>query len=203
MDFTVPFGNDVIVSPPQQQQQQYQYQHQHHMMPMMNINPTNNGYSQLATPMMRVARELIQQQQQHGPTSQPPPLKRQRSSFDSLSSTSTGGGNGNNTTTGGSGSSSSSGNDDSDDEKPLTKRSTKKRSKTQTSKFRGVSKCSKDGRWQARIRVKSGVKYLGRFKTEEEAAVRYDEAARIMHASAVLNFPNGDDLAKGRRAVVY
>ena len=77
-----------------------------------------------------------------------------------------------------------------------------KRSKLQTSKFRGVSRCTKDGRWQARIRVKSGVTYLGRFANEEDAARRYDEAARVCHGKmAVLNFCTPEDRAAGLKGV--
>lgn len=65
----------------------------------------------------------------------------------------------------------------------------KTRSKTQSSKYRGVSRCSKDGRWQARIRIGSTVKYLGRFRTEIEAAECYDVAACQYHGErAVPNF---------------
>lgn len=73
------------------------------------------------------------------------------------------------------------------------KKKQKKRSKTLSSKYRGVSKCSKDGRWQARIRIGSVVKYLGRFKTQIEAAKRYDIAARELHGErAMPNFaPDG------------
>mmetsp|Transcript_6440 Transcript_6440/g.8177 ORF Transcript_6440/g.8177 Transcript_6440/m.8177 type:complete len:272 (+) Transcript_6440:167-982(+) len=71
-------------------------------------------------------------------------------------------------------------------EKSATKKS---RSKTRSSQYRGVSKCGKDGRWQARIRVGSTVKYLGRFRTEIEAAECYDVAAYQYHgARAVPNF---------------
>jgi hypothetical protein len=63
------------------------------------------------------------------------------------------------------------------------------RSMSKSSGFRGVSRCSKDGRWQARIRVGKRVKYLGRFKTESDAAVKYDEAALALHGRrAILNF---------------
>ena len=62
------------------------------------------------------------------------------------------------------------------------------RSKNKSSAYRGVSRCAKDGRWQARIRVGRTVKYLGRYKTEIEAARCYDRAAVQMHGSrAVLN----------------
>lgn len=65
----------------------------------------------------------------------------------------------------------------------------KTRSRVQSSKYRGVSKCSKDGRWQARIRIGSTVKYLGRFRTEIEAAKCYDNAAYEFHgARASPNF---------------
>jgi len=64
------------------------------------------------------------------------------------------------------------------------------RSRESSSRFRGVSKCKKDGRFQARIRVGQKVVYLGRFKLETEAAMKYDEAAAKFHGKrAILNFP--------------
>jgi len=76
------------------------------------------------------------------------------------------------------------------------------RSRMPTSTYRGVSRCTKDGRWQARIRVCKEVVYLGRFQTEEEAARRYDEAARLHHGkAAMLNFVTQEDLVFGRKSV--
>jgi len=67
---------------------------------------------------------------------------------------------------------------------------TKPRSRRKSSSYRGVSRCAKDGAYQARIRIGKTVKYLGRFKTEHEAAAHYDEAAKVYHGDrAVLNFP--------------
>jgi len=80
--------------------------------------------------------------------------------------------------------------------KSLTQPSTlnAKRSGVKSSDFRGVSKCAKDGRWQSRIRVGKKVKYLGRFKTEADAAARYDEAALALHGRrATLNFELTED----------
>ena len=66
---------------------------------------------------------------------------------------------------------------------------TASRSRVKSSMYRGVSRCAKDGRWQARIRHGSKVKYLGRFKTEYEAALCYDNAAKLFHGvRATTNF---------------
>jgi hypothetical protein len=70
-----------------------------------------------------------------------------------------------------------------------------------TSCYLGVSKCTKEERWQARIRIKNAIKYLGRFKKEEEAAMRYDQAARLYHGNrATLNFPTDEDISLGRKS---
>ncbi|KAH9260710.1 hypothetical protein BASA81_001177 [Batrachochytrium salamandrivorans] len=76
------------------------------------------------------------------------------------------------------------------------------RSRTSSSAYRGVSRCTKDGRWQARIRIQKEVVYLGRYPTEELAAKRYDEAARLNHGrQAVLNFITPEDLLGGCKSV--
>jgi len=76
------------------------------------------------------------------------------------------------------------------------------RSRLPTSAYRGVSRCTKDGRWQARIRIAKEVVYLGRYPTEEQAARRYDEAARVHHGlAAMLNFVTSEDLQLGRKSV--
>jgi len=82
-------------------------------------------------------------------------------------------------------------------DKPLSERSRKS-----SSSYRGVSLCTKDSRWQARIRIKKEVVYLGRFETEEAAARRYDEAAREHHGDkALINFITSEDRALGRKSV--
>ena len=46
------------------------------------------------------------------------------------------------------------------------------RSLKKSSQYKGVSRCAKDGKWQARIRFKDKVVYLGRFKKEIDALVK-------------------------------
>lgn len=55
--------------------------------------------------------------------------------------------------------------------------------------YKGVYR--KDNRWKAEITTPEGRKYLGLFKTPEQAAIAYDTAARQWHGEhARLNFPN-------------
>ena len=73
-----------------------------------------------------------------------------------------------------------------------------------TSKFRGVSCCGKDRKWQARIRESNRVRYLGRFQTEVEAAVVYDEASRQCKGeSAPTNFVRMDNATMKRVQEAY
>jgi hypothetical protein len=59
-----------------------------------------------------------------------------------------------------------------------------------SSKYKGVCKHNKDGKWQAQIAVNRTRIYLGRFKTQTEAAKAYDNAAKKYHKEfASLNFP--------------
>ena len=100
--------------------------------------------------------------------------------------------------------SSSSSDEEGEDPKPKKSKASPKypRSRMPTSAYRGVSRCTKDGRWQARIRVCKEVVYLGRYPTEEQAARRYDEAARLHHGTAaMLNFVTQEDLEMGRKSV--
>lgn len=58
------------------------------------------------------------------------------------------------------------------------------------SKYKGVSKhCLVEGFWYSRIQINNESKYLGFFKSEEEAAKAYDEAAKKYFGEfANLNF---------------
>jgi hypothetical protein len=48
-----------------------------------------------------------------------------------------------------------------------------------TSRFKGVCKRNDNGRFRARIRVRGKLINLGTFVKEEDAARRYDEAAKL------------------------
>jgi hypothetical protein len=62
-----------------------------------------------------------------------------------------------------------------------------------TSGFRGVCWREDKKRWRARIRVGGKQQHLGLFKTAEEAARAYDEAAKRLHGEfASLNFNQKD-----------
>ena len=61
--------------------------------------------------------------------------------------------------------------------------------KNHTSSFKGVSWNNNDRRWRSQISHKKKKIYLGNYKTEIEAAIKYDEMAKILFGKfAVLNF---------------
>jgi hypothetical protein len=66
-----------------------------------------------------------------------------------------------------------------------------KAKENKTSKYKGVyltNEHNKPSRWRAVISVNKKRIYLGRFKTEEEAAKAYNQAAVLYHKEyAVLN----------------
>lgn len=52
---------------------------------------------------------------------------------------------------------------------------------SKTSRFKGVCWSKRDERWVARIKAEKVTHSLGHFKTEEDAALAYDEAAERLH----------------------
>ncbi len=67
----------------------------------------------------------------------------------------------------------------------------RKRTKTCSSKYKGVSKVKKNNKWRAYININSKYKHLGYFDNEIDAAGAYDEAAKKYFGEfAKLNFDN-------------
>ena len=61
--------------------------------------------------------------------------------------------------------------------------------KSKTSKYKGVYWDKVRNKWAARIGINRKQKYIGRFDIEEEAALAYDEQAKIIFKEyAYLNF---------------
>jgi hypothetical protein len=64
------------------------------------------------------------------------------------------------------------------------------------SKYLGVCLSTGRNKWQATIKANGKYKMLGRFDTQEEAALAYDEAAKVYHGEfANLNFPTLQKIA--------
>lgn len=58
------------------------------------------------------------------------------------------------------------------------------------SKFKGVYYCKQRGNWVAQITINKKTKNLGRFLTQDQAAMAYDSMAKIHYGEfAKLNFP--------------
>jgi hypothetical protein len=67
-------------------------------------------------------------------------------------------------------------------------RNSRKQRRVTTSRFKGVSRCRRTGRWRAYIKQHGKVTCLGRFRDELDAARSYDTAAlRMFGAFAKLN----------------
>jgi hypothetical protein len=68
----------------------------------------------------------------------------------------------------------------------------KRNGKSTTSNYKGACWSPAIKRWIAQICIDSNNIYIGGFKTQRQAALHYDAAARQLHGEfACLNFPNG------------
>jgi hypothetical protein len=63
-----------------------------------------------------------------------------------------------------------------------------------SSRYKGVSWYKRDSGWYAQIKTEGKRKHLGRFQSDIEAALAYDDAARLIFGEyAALNFPKAGE----------
>ena len=80
----------------------------------------------------------------------------------------------------------------------------RRKTKTKTSKYKGVSFTSKIKKWRVQIKYNGTTKHLGYFDNEEDAAKAYDEAAREYHGEfAYLNFAHSRQGTKSQRIGLF
>jgi hypothetical protein len=69
-----------------------------------------------------------------------------------------------------------------------------RRKQSGASRFKGVCRTTRGVPWRAVIKENGVQKHLGSYRTEEEAAIAYDDAARrVFGAFAAVNFPRAGE----------
>lgn len=66
------------------------------------------------------------------------------------------------------------------------------RKKKKQSKYKGVSWSSQQDAWVSRAQIKGTKYYLGRYKTEKEAAVAYDNFITMYYPLRQINFAKNE-----------
>ncbi len=75
----------------------------------------------------------------------------------------------------------------------------RKNNSTYSSRYKGVSWYSRDKKWRSQIQFAGKLHCIGKFQSELEAALAYDEAARKHHGEfANTNFPALDVISPQR-----